>query len=54
MHLPDTFSVLIRARLAMKKCDVTTISMNDFIEGKFYGLVVQHRPLKDKKVLTII
>ena len=33
--------------IGYEKCDVTTIRMNDFIEGKSYRLVVQRSPLKD-------
>ena len=32
-----------------EKCDVTSISMDNFIEGKSYRLVVQRSPLKDKE-----
>ena len=33
--------------IGYEKCDVATIRMNDFIEGKSYRLVVQRSPLKD-------
>ena len=32
-----------------EKCDVTSISMDNLIEGKSYRLVVQRSPLKDKE-----
>ena len=31
-----------------ERCDVTSVSMDDLIEGKSYRLVVQRTPLKDK------
>ena len=33
--------------IGYEKCDVASISMDDFIEGKSYRLVVQRSPLKD-------
>ena len=32
-----------------EKCDVTSLSMDNLIEGKSYRLVVQRSPLKDKE-----
>ena len=32
-----------------EKCDVTSIIMDNLIDGKSYRLVVQHSPLKDKE-----
>ena len=35
--------------LGYEKCDVTSISIDNLIEGKSYRLVVQRSPLKDKE-----
>ncbi|SHF93843.1 hypothetical protein SAMN05444364_11933 [Prevotella scopos JCM 17725] len=32
-----------------EKCDVTSVSMDNLIEGKSYRLIVQRSPLKDKE-----
>lgn len=34
--------------IGFEKCDVASASMDDFIEGKSYRLVVQRSPLRDK------
>ena len=34
--------------IGYEKCEVASLDMDDFVEGKSYRLVVQRSPLKDK------
>ena len=34
--------------IGYEKCEVASLDMEDFVEGKSYRLVVQRSPLKDK------
>ena len=50
-HQEDTLRRImdrVTSELGYEKCDVTSVNMDNLIEGKSYRLVVQRSPLKDK------